>query len=62
LQGEEASEGGDSDRPRLTRSNSALGQELDSDEPRIGDDPRSQRGPSEELATRPGVAGDEPSG
>jgi hypothetical protein len=26
------------------------------------DDPRSQRGPSEELATQPEVAGDEPSG
>ena len=28
----------------------------------IDDDPRSQRGPSEELATQPEVPGDEPSG
>ena len=28
----------------------------------LDDDPRSQRGPSEELTTQPEAAGDEPSG
>jgi hypothetical protein len=28
----------------------------------IGDDPRSQRGPSDDSSTQPEVAGDEPSG
>lgn len=36
--------------------------QLEDEDPRIGDDPRSERGPSEGPATQPEVAGFEPSG
>lgn len=48
VQGNDGSDEGGPDRPGTTRSDSALGHPMDSDRPRLGDDPRSQRGPSSE--------------
>ena len=53
LAGATGSEGRESDR--------AVGQAWDEAGP-IDDDPRSQRGPSDDSSTQPGVTGDEPSG
>jgi hypothetical protein len=61
LQGEGASYGGASDTLSATAFNSALGQIQDDGEPRLADDPRSQRGPSSRATSAtPGGSGDGP--
>jgi hypothetical protein len=60
--GEGGHRDGDAGRPETTRSDSTFGQGEDRDEPRLDDDPRSERGPSGSAATPPGGAGDEPPG
>jgi hypothetical protein len=64
LQGECASSSDRSDRPETTTSHSALGQDEDEEDLDTSDDPRSQRGPSEESerSNEPGGAGREPLG
>jgi hypothetical protein len=66
--GESADLAGDSEPPLpgatgsdRRESDRAVGQAWDEAGP-IDDDPRSQRGPSDDSATQPEVAGDEPSG
>src|SRR4051812_18841502 len=60
LQGDSGPSGNESGRPETTTSDSAFGQEPDSDDADLDDDPRSQRGPSRTTATPPEVTGDEP--
>jgi len=60
--GEEGACEGDAGRLETTRFDSTLGQGVDKDDPRLDDDPRRKRGSSEEAATQPEVAGDEPPG
>jgi hypothetical protein len=67
-EGESADLAGDSEPPltgatgsNRRESDRAVGQAWDDAGP-IDDDPRSQRGPSDDSSTQPEVAGDEPSG